>query len=196
MTCLVYFKYVVTLFRSRHSLYLFNVYFISFKRLQAWARMFTSFYFISDLSSREPYRATYPWENTWSLFPRPPRGMLRRGAICGRMHLRPCTGVKEPGWPRESLGVRKHTDNTHWHTVLRSRRWADCNNECSEESKWWAHTQPRKMWKQQQHNNNNNNLIILSQTKRKFLLIHSTYNVPITQVKTLKRDIICIYNDN
>ena len=127
MTCLVYFKYVVTLFRSRHSLYLFNVYFISFKRLQAWARMFTSFYFISDLSSREPYRATYPWENTWSLFPRPPRGMLRRGAICGRMHLRPCTGVKEPGWPSESLGVRKHTDTQQEGPPL--TRWQNIQND-------------------------------------------------------------------
>ena len=126
MTCLVYFKYVVTLFRSRHSLYLFNVYFISFKRLQAWARMFTSFYFISDLSSREPYRATYPWEITWSLFPRPPRGMLRRGAICGRMHLRPCTGVN---WMTERKSRGPETDRYRIHVPPANRRapeWSAC----------------------------------------------------------------------
>ena len=84
-------------------------------------------------------------KDTWPLFPCPPRGTLRRGAACGHMHLRPCMGVKEPGWPRKSLGLRKHTDNTHWHTVLRSRWWTDCNNEWNEESKWRAHKQPRKM---------------------------------------------------
>ena len=64
---------------------------------------------------------------TLVVVPRLPRGKLNRGAVCVRMHLRSCTDVKEPGWPSESLGVQKQAYNTHWHTVLQNRSWADCN---------------------------------------------------------------------
>ena len=45
--------------------------------------------------------------------PRLPRGTLNRGAVCVCMHLRPCADLKEPGWPSESLGVRKQADTQH-----------------------------------------------------------------------------------
>ena len=45
--------------------------------------------------------------------PRLPRGTLNRGAVCVRMHLRTCADLKEPGWPSESLGVRKQADTQH-----------------------------------------------------------------------------------
>ena len=84
--------------------------------------------------------------------PRRSDGTLNQGLVCVRMHLRSCADLKEPGWPSESLGVRKQADNTDRHTVLRSRSWADCN-------KWvqWGKqmtgphaTPPQKKWGTQQ----------------------------------------------
>ena len=42
-----------------------------------------------------------------------PQGTLNRGAVCVRMYLRSCADLKEPGWPSESVGVRKQEDTQH-----------------------------------------------------------------------------------
>ena len=63
-----------------------------------------------------------------------PRGVLNRGAVCVRMHWRSCTDVKEPGWPSESLGVRKQADTQHEGTPL--TRWQNSQNDDWGRLKW------------------------------------------------------------
>ena len=63
-----------------------------------------------------------------------PRGVLNRGAVCVRMHWRSCTDVKEPGWPGESLGVRKQADTQHEGTPL--TRWQNSQNDDWGRLKW------------------------------------------------------------